>query len=277
MASITDCVVEGLKYPFNDIKKLLGCGVLFVIFNLLSMAFTMKTLDVTRVVTHAIENTNITVSSLQFSQLPSNDIYIAIGILVVEFIVSLFLLGYQFNVVKFSIDKKDDLPGFGNILEMFVNGVRYFIVTLVYSIPAIIVIALGIFLVGNMSIMPVIIVISVLLLIIAYFLLIMALNNMVAYDSLKKAFDLREIIDNIANLGWGKYIGIILFTLIVFILINVAVGVVLSFLTVVLAMAINQALALSVIITVIESLFVSSYCAVFYNRVCGSIYRESIK
>lgn len=277
MASITDCVVEGLKYPFNDIKKLLGCGVLFVIFNLLSMAFTMKTLDVTRVVTHAIENTNITVSSLQFSQLPSNDIYIAIGILVVEFIVSLFLLGYQFNVVKFSIDKKDDLPGFGNILEMFVNGVRYFIVTLVYSIPAIIVIALGIFLVGNMSIMPVIIVISVLLLIIAYFLLIMALNNMVAYDSLKKAFDLREITDNIANLGWGKYIGIILFTLIVFILINVAVGVVLSFLTVVLAMAINQALALSVIITVIESLFVSSYCAVFYNRVCGSIYRESIK
>lgn len=277
MASITDCVVEGLKYPFNDIKKLLGCGVLFVIFNLLSIAFTMKTLDVTRVITHAIENTNLTVSSLQFSQLPSNDIYIAIGILVAEFIVSLFLLGYQFNVVKFSIDKKDDLPGFGNILEMFVNGVRYFIVTLVYSIPAIIVMALGIFLVGNMSIMPVIIVISVLLLIIAYFLLIMALNNMVAYDSLKKAFDLREITENIANLGWGKYIGIILFTLIVFILINVAVGVVLSFLTVVLAMAINQALALSVIITVIESLFVSSYCAVFYNRVCGSIYRESIK
>lgn len=277
MASITDCVVEGLKYPFNDIKKLLGCGVLFVIFNLLSMAFTMKTLDVTRVITHAIENTNLTVSSLQFSQLPSNDIYIAIGILVAEFIVSLFLLGYQFNVVKFSIDKKDDLPGFGNILEMFVNGVRYFIVTLVYSIPAIIVMAIGIFLVGNMSIMPVIIVISVLLLIIAYFLLIMALNNMVAYDSLKKAFDLREITDNIANLGWGKYIGIILFTLIVFILINVAVGVVLSFLTVVLAMAINQALALSVILTVIESLFVSSYCAVFYNRVCGSIYRESIK
>lgn len=277
MASITDCVVEGLKYPFNDIKKLLGCGVLFVIFNLLSMAFTMKTLDVTRVITHAIENTNLTVSSLQFSQLPSNDIYIAIGILVAEFIVSLFLLGYQFNIVKFSIDKKDDLPGFGNILEMFVNGVRYFIVTLVYSIPAIIVMAIGIFLVGNMSIMPVIIVISVLLLIIAYFLLIMALNNMVAYDSLKKAFDLREITDNIANLGWGKYIGIILFTLIVFILINVAVGVVLSFLTVVLAMAINQALALSVILTVIESLFVSSYCAVFYNRVCGSIYRESIK
>jgi hypothetical protein len=277
VASITDCVVEGLKYPFNDIKKLLGCGVLFVIFNLLSMAFTMKTLDVTRVITHAIENTNLTVSSLQFSQLPSNDIYIAIGILVAEFIVSLFLLGYQFNIVKFSIDKKDDLPGFGNILEMFVNGVRYFIVTLVYSIPAIIVMAIGIFLVGNMSIMPVIIVISVLLLIIAYFLLIMALNNMVAYDSLKKAFDLREIADNIANLGWGKYIGIILFTLIVFILINVAVGVVLSFLTVVLAMAINQALALSVILTVIESLFVSSYCAVFYNRVCGSIYRESIK
>ena len=47
MASITDCVVEGLKYPFNDIKKLLGFGIFFVIFDLLSMIFTFKTVDVT--------------------------------------------------------------------------------------------------------------------------------------------------------------------------------------------------------------------------------------
>ena len=137
---------------------------------------------------------------------------------------------------------------------------------------------LAIILTNNSSVWPVMMLISVLLLIICYFLLIMALNNMVAHDSLKKAFDFRQIIDNISNLGWGKYIGTVLFTVIVFIIINMAVGVVLSFLTVMFAAAINnQAIVVSAFITIVEALFVSSYCSVFFNRVCGSIYRESIK
>jgi hypothetical protein len=278
MASITDCVVEGLKYPFNDIKKLLGFGVLFVILDLLSMAFTMKTLDITRAITHTLEQTNGHLSTLPFSQLPSGNIYMAIGILIVGFIVTLFIMGYQYDVVKFSINKKEDLPGFTNILGMFINGIKYFIVTLAYALPALIVMFLGIVLIGNSSILPVVIVIAGLLSIIAFFLLIMALNNMVAHGSLKKAFDFGEIMGNISNLGWVKYIGTVLFTMIVFAIINVAVGVILSFLTALFAAAINnQAMIVSIFITVIEGLFVSSYCSVFYNRVCGSIYRESIK
>ena len=131
---------------------------------------------------------------------------------------------------------------------------------------------------GDMSVMPVVIVISGLLLIIAFFLMIMALNNMVAHDSLKKAFDFGEITSNISNLGWGKYIGTVLFTLIVFAIISAAASFILSFLTVAFASIINnQAVIVSVFITIIEGLFVSSYCSVFYNRVCGSIYRESVK
>ena len=34
MSSMTDYVVEGLKYPFNDIKKLLCFGAIFAILNL---------------------------------------------------------------------------------------------------------------------------------------------------------------------------------------------------------------------------------------------------
>ena len=56
MPSITDCVVEGLKYPFNDIKKLLVFGILFVIFDLLSLAFSLKTLDITRIVMGTLDN-----------------------------------------------------------------------------------------------------------------------------------------------------------------------------------------------------------------------------
>ena len=133
-------------------------------------------------------------------------------------------------------------------------------------------------LLGDSSVMPVIILISFLLLAICYFLLIMALNNMIAHDSIKKAFDFGEITGNISNLGWGKYIGTILFTLVVFMIVNIAVGVILSFLTVIFAAAINnQAFAVSTFITLVEALFVSSYCSVFFNRVCGSVYRESVK
>ena len=278
MASITDCVVEGLKYPFNDIKKLLGFGVLFVIFELCTMAFTIKTVDVTRIIIRTMENTNATASTLNISQLPNLDIYLAFAILAIGFIVALFIMGYQYNVLEFSISKKEDLPGFGDILGMLVRGVKYFIVSIVYSIPPMFVAFLAIILTNNSSVWPVMMLISVLLLIICYFLLIMALNNMVAHDSLKKAFDFRQIIDNISNLGWGKYIGTVLFTVIVFIIINMAVGVVLSFLTVMFAAAINnQAIVVSAFITIVEALFVSSYCSVFFNRVCGSIYRESIK
>ncbi len=278
MASITDCVVEGLKYPFNDIKKLLGVGILFVIIDLLSIVFTIKTVDVTKMIIGTLEKTNATAFNLNFSQLPNGDIYLAIAILVVGFIVSLIILGYLYDVVNFSINRKDDLPGFGNIVGMFIRGVKYFLVSLAYSIPSMIVAFLAILVTNNSSAWPVIMIISVLVMIICYFFMIMALNNMIAHDSIKKAFDFSEIMDNISNLGWIKYIGIILFTVIVFMIINIAIGIVMSFLTVIFAATINnQAIVISTVISVIEALFVTSYWSVFFSRVCGSIYRESVK
>ena len=276
MASITDCVVEGLKYPFNDLKKLLGFGGLFAVISVLSVLISAKSLDIFRLTELAVETTEINVSRLSFSQLPTGDIYILIGLGIASFIVSLFILGYQYDVVKFSIDKREDLPGFGDILAIFVKGIKYFIVVLAYNLIPLIVLFGGVMLAGTSSIWPVII--SGLLFIIAFFLLIMALNNMIAYDELKKAFDLHEITGNIANLGWVKYIGIIIFTIIVYMIIMVAVSFVLGFITVLFAAAINnQAMVIALVIAIIEGLFIDSYVTVFSNRVCGSIYRESVK
>ena len=160
----------------------------------------------------------------------------------------------------------------------FVNGIKYFIVAMAYNLIPILVLVIGMALVSESSILLLILIISTILFIIAYFLLIMALNNMIAYDSLKKAFDFSEIIGNISNLGWGKYIGIILFTLIVMMIISVAISFILSFITILFAATVNnQAFVISVVIAIIEGLFIDSYMGVFFNRVCGSIYRESIK
>ena len=278
MASITDCVVEGLKYPFNDIKKLLGFGVLFAIISALSTYASVISFDIFRSTVHIVEMTNTTASQLSFSQLPVGDIYLVAGLGIVGFIISLFIMGYQYDIVKFSIDKKEDLPGFSDVKNIFVKGIKYFLVSLAYNIIPILFLVAGVTLVGDSSILLIVMAISMILFIIAYFLLIMALNNMVAYDSLKKAFDFNEIIGNISNLGWGKYVGIILFTIIVMMIISVAVGFILSLSTVGFAATINnQALVVSLVIAVIEGLFVDSYMSVFFNRVCGSIYNESIK
>ena len=278
MASITECVVEGLKYPFNDIKKLLGLGVLFALANLLSMGFSLKSFDVFRASAHLVEETNAHLSSVQFSQLPAGDIYIAIALFIVSFIVALFIMGYQYDVIRFSIDKREDLPGFGDIVGMFVKGVKYFIVALAYNIIPIIVFVGGLALVQDSSAVTLVFLISMVLFIIAFFLLIMALNNMVAHDDIRKAFDFREIIDNIANLGWGKYIGIIIFTLIVYMIVMVAVSFILGIILITFVTIINnQAIWVSAFMAIIEGLFIYSYSALFYNRVCGSVYRESIK
>lgn len=278
MASITDCVVEGLKYPFNDLKKLLGCGVLFALMSAISVFIGAKSFDIFRTTIHIVENTTGSLSHVPFSQLPAGDIYLVAGLAIIGFIISLFIFGYQYNIVKFSIDKRNDLPGFSDILGMFINGIKYFLVTVAYNIIPMIVLIGGITLVGDSSMLMVIFLVSAVLFIIAYFLLVMALNNMIAHDSIKKAFDLREIIDNIANLGWGKYIGIILFTIIVYMIIMVAVSFILSLITgVFIATVSNQAFAVSIFIAIIEGLFADSYATLFFNRVCGSIYRESIK
>ena len=278
MASITDCVVEGLKYPFNDIKKLLSFGVLCALISVVSTFIGVKSLDIFRATVHIAEKTNCTVSHIPLSQLPVGDVYLVAGLIIVAFIISLLIMGYQYDIIKFSIDKKEDLPGFGDILSMFVNGIKYCIVILAYNILPILVLVGGAALAGESSIFPIVLLISMLLFIIAYFLLLMALNNMIAHDSLKKAFDFGEIFDNISNLGWGKYVGIILFTLIVMMIISVAVSFILSFITVLFAAIINnQAFVISIVIAIIEGLFIDSYMGLFFNRVCGSIYRESIK
>lgn len=278
MASITDIVVEGLKYPFNDIKKLLGLGVLFAIMSLISVFTSVKSLDVFRATVHIVENNNTTLSHLQFSQLPFGDIYLLMGLLIVSFILSLFVLGYQYGIVKFSIEKKEDLPGFSNIFGMFVNGIKYLIVCVAYGIIPMIVLLCGMLMSNNQSILFVATLISGLLFIIVYFLLIMALNNMIAQDSLKKAFSFGEILGNISNLGWGRYIGIIIFTIIIHMIIMAAASFVLSFISVTLAATIsNQALIIAIITSLIQGLFVNSYRSLFFNRVCGSIYNESIE
>lgn len=274
MASITDCVGEGLRYPFNDMKKILIFGLLFAIINMISFAILEKSVDIFRLLAVANANT----LALRFSQVPSGDIYLIAVLAIISIIISLIIMGYQYNVIKFSIDEKDDLPGFKDIAGILVNGVKYFIVTLIYNIlPMIVLIAGGIGLHPVQNGDYIVTTVAGILFIICNFLLIMAIANMVDNDKITKAFDLREITDKISNLGWGKYIGIVIFTIIIYAIIMAAVGVILVFLSMFVAIALNQAMVIIAIISIIEGLLISPYISIFFNRVYGSIYRQSVK
>ena len=60
-------------------------------------------------------------------------------------------------------------------------------------------------------------------------------------------------------------------------IISVAVGFVMSIIGLGFEIAINQVTVVSVVIAIIEGLFIDSYMGLFFNRVCGSVYREAIK
>ena len=145
--SITDYVVEGLKYPFNDIKKLLSFGVLFALFNLISLFISTTSLDILRAYS-ALESTGINVVNI--SQLPASLVNMVIGLIIIGFIVCLLIMGYEWKLLKFSIDKKDELPGIYNVIDLFVNGIRYFIVVVAYNIIPTIIFVVGAML-GNGS------------------------------------------------------------------------------------------------------------------------------
>ena len=51
---------------------------------------------------------------------------------------------YAGFLIKFSIDKKEDLPGFSDILGLFIKGIKYFLVTVAYNIIPMIVLVGGI-------------------------------------------------------------------------------------------------------------------------------------
>lgn len=134
-------------------------------------------------------------------------------------IVPVFLLiGYLFRIIKATLAGLDELPEFDEIGEMFVDGLKVFVVGIVYSIPVIIINIIGALLgstnSASLSLNPymiwaVVLGYAVYIIVAAIIGLIevIAIANMAYYDGdLGAAFRFGEVLDHIARIGWGKYI-----------------------------------------------------------------------
>jgi len=191
-------------------------------------------------------------------------------------IVPLFLvLGYMFRIIKATLAGIDELPEFDEIGDMFVDGLKVFVVGFVYAIPvwilsaivglvtggnsAAAVTSLGTgyalaFILGNIVFFIIAVIIGLIEL--------MAIANMAYNDGdLGTAFRFSEILDIIATIGWGKYI----ITYIV-IVILAAIGVMIGVFTMFIIIGI-----------ILLPLIILPYLIMFEARGIGLLFSEAME
>jgi hypothetical protein len=175
---------------------------------------------------------------------------IILGILFILSIVIIpgFLaMGYVFRIVKSSIAGSDELPDFEEWGEMFVDGLKVFVVGLAYFIIPFIVIFIGIWAsisamivqsTGTISnptaflgLMGGTMILGMILALIFGLIAMIAIANMALYDSeLGAAFRFGEILERISMIGWGSYI---LWYIVIFIVIGFVASIISGILSII--------------------------------------------
>lgn len=140
-------------------------------------------------------------------------------------IVPIFLAyGYVLRIIKATLAGVDELPEFDELGDMFVDGLKIFVVAIVYSIPIMIVygiiyvLALGTINAASYAdygaatsaafgLLAIMYIVMLIVAIIVSLFELMAIANMAYYDGdLGAAFRFGEIMEHISRIGWGKYI-----------------------------------------------------------------------
>ena len=148
-------------------------------------------------------------------------------------IVNFVVLGYLGNVIKEPRDS-EQLPPLDNYFELWIQGLKIFVASIIFMIIPLILAIPFIFLVALAWIsipflatvgwfLAIVLVIGGVLL--AFFLaiiLVMAIVNMLKKDSFDKAFAFGEIFGIIGKVGWGTYI---LWLLIIFVCSIIVAGI----------------------------------------------------
>lgn len=281
MASITDVVKEGLKYPFNDGKKVLTFGIIFLLSSLVSLAMEYLVYDNMRILANAapIETVQGAISAI-----PPSSFALIVLSWIITFVLMVFCSGYIYDVIKYGIEGKFELPDFKDIKGLFIKGLRSFVVGLVYSILPMILFFLGIMLTVNEAVGSSVNMIGAIILIIAIFFAIfvalvqvMALCNMVDKDEFAAAFRFKEILALIKNLGWGRYIGILLFAVIAVMIISVFFSFLFTAIASAIGILVGSAFILSLIYLILNAVLINPYVSIAISRIYGSIYKEAKK
>ncbi len=160
---------------------------------------------------------------------------IILTILAIIPIVNFFVLGYYARVLRDGPASRGP-PRVERYLDMFVDGLKYFVALIIWSLPIIAVAAVSVgsiigllFLTGGMawydsvSLLPLSIILLILpalgIIIVVMFLIyivaLMGVVHMFKTGSFTKAFAINEILGVIRKIGWGNYLGWLLIVFII--------------------------------------------------------------
>lgn len=192
-------------------------------------------------------------------------------------------IGYAFRALKATIAGFDELPEFDEWGEMFIDGVKVFVVAIAYMIIPLIIIFAGIFtgpyVYGpTLTDVPLLLqaggsitIVGSILAIIFGLLLTIAIAHMAFNDSqLGAAFRISEILDVIADIGWVDYI--------IWYIVVIIVGGIIGFIASLVIGLISGLMGLiaplvgSAVSYILSALFVQPYLNLFYFRALGLRY-----
>ena len=277
MGSITDIVVDGLKYPFNDVNKYLGFGVIQVIMSALFMgAFASTGYYFVQAYKTSV---SMGLDMIDLSVVSPAMIIVSAVLFVLGLIVFVYISGYEFNILKFSISKNNELPAFNDYVGILKDGLKMIAVKIAYAILPGILFLLGLMLSVNDNVGSAvniigsfILAIAIIFAIIVAFFLIMATARMVDMGTLRSAFDFREIYELISNMGVVQYVGILIFLAIAIAIINLAASAIFEIFGFAVALVLPTALASVFLVMILSSLLIDSFTSLATYRVYGSVY-----
>lgn len=187
-----EIITDALSYPLQNIKALVVYMILGIILGI------------------AIAGT---VGAVMVGAMAENALAV-IGSGIIGIIIALFIgfiiTGYELDIIKYGIERSNGAPGI-DFIRQFINGVKYFVVNIVYMIiPIIIAAILAIIFQHWLSG-----VLTVIISIIFAFALMMGQCRLAKTEDLGYALSIGEAIGDISRVGIGK---VVLFVIIMFVI-----------------------------------------------------------
>ncbi|WP_296874769.1 DUF4013 domain-containing protein [uncultured Methanobrevibacter sp.] len=195
-----EIITDALSYPLQNIKALVIYVILGIILGI-AVAGTLAGVMVGAAARNA------------FALVGSG----IIG-LVIALVISFVITGYQLDITKYGIDRRNDAPGI-DFVRQFVNGVKYLVVNVVYLIVPIVISAILSVIFQHWIVM----VVSFILGIVFSLALMMGQCRLAKTEDLGFALAIGDAIGDISRIGLAKVLAfIILIAVIAFILFFIA-------------------------------------------------------
>ncbi|MCT8337642.1 DUF4013 domain-containing protein [Methanoculleus sp. Afa-1] len=197
-------------------------------------------------------------------------------LLFISMIIFPLWLGYQWVIYK----GESQLPPLDDWVEMFINGIKLFIVGLVYSIIPLIVLMVfggaGVLMGGALESPGAGALVGLLIgLIVAFIFSLIALMALIRFartDSFGEAFNISAIVAHIGKIGWLSYILALIILWIVSVLATIVYTIVVAIAVFILALIPVIGWLLALILAIVVAILIGPVVAVFVTRYYTLIY-----